>query len=67
MLLFHMQAAERQYGVRLHESHLFVDGPITSFGTFKIPLNLRTKDDVQVELTVAVNRVRWINHGSAAS
>uniref|UniRef100_A0A7R9V4A7 Large ribosomal subunit protein bL9c n=1 Tax=Chlamydomonas euryale TaxID=1486919 RepID=A0A7R9V4A7_9CHLO len=61
------QAAEKQYGVRLHESHIFIDGPIRSFGAFKIPLNLRTKDDRQVELTVDINSVRWIRHGSAAA
>ncbi len=43
-----MRAAERQYGVVLHESHLMMDGPITAFGTFKVPLNLRTKEDRSV-------------------
>ena len=40
-----LTATERQYGVRLHESHLMMDAPITTFGTFKVPLNLRTRED----------------------
>ena len=40
-----LTASERQYGIRLHESHLLMEGPITAFGTFKVPLNLRTKED----------------------
>ena len=29
----------------------------------QVPLNLRTKDDKQIELTVNVNKVRRIRHG----
>ncbi|MEW5315395.1 MAG: hypothetical protein WDW38_006828 [Sanguina aurantia] len=52
-----------QLGIALHPSHLLMDAPITAFGTYKIPLNLRTKEGVQVELTVNVRAVRRTRSG----
>jgi len=60
------EAVARQLHIRLHDSHLLMDSPITGFGTFKVPLNLRTLDDKQVELTVVVKSVRFIRHGHAS-
>ncbi|GFR48957.1 hypothetical protein Agub_g10971, partial [Astrephomene gubernaculifera] len=36
-----LEAVERQLGIRLHSSHLLLDGKIDSYGTYKVPLNLR--------------------------
>jgi large subunit ribosomal protein L9 len=61
-----MKAAVVQGGVQLHESHLMMDQPISAFGTYKVPLNLRNREDRQVELTVIVNSVKHINHGRSS-
>jgi ribosomal protein L9 len=58
-----VEATRRQYGISLDTSHLIMKESISQFGHFKIPLNLRTNEDRQVELSVIVQRVRWINHG----
>lgn len=52
-----------QLGIALDPSHLLMDAPITGFGTYKIPLNLRTKEGVQAELTVNVRAVRRTRSG----
>jgi len=56
-------AVARQHDIHLHESLILMDTPITTFGTFKIPLNLRMLDDHQVELTIVVHNVAHIRHG----
>ncbi|KXZ53588.1 hypothetical protein GPECTOR_6g505 [Gonium pectorale] len=50
------EAVLRQLGIRLHSSHLMLDGNIAGYGSFKVPMNLRLSDDRQVELTVHVDR-----------
>ncbi|KAG2490752.1 hypothetical protein HYH03_010907 [Edaphochlamys debaryana] len=50
------EAVLRQRGIRLHPSHLFMGGAIDSFGSFKVPMNLRLPTGEQVELTVHVDR-----------
>lgn len=58
-----VEATRRQYGICLDMSHLIMKEGISQFGHYKIPLNLRTREDRQVELSVIVQRVRSINHG----
>ncbi|GAX82924.1 hypothetical protein CEUSTIGMA_g10351.t1 [Chlamydomonas eustigma] len=61
-----VKAALIQGGVQLDVSHLMMSQPISAFGTYKVPLNLRTRDDRQVELTVIVNSVKQINYGKSS-
>ncbi|PNW83132.1 hypothetical protein CHLRE_06g307950v5 [Chlamydomonas reinhardtii] len=52
-------AVESQLGIRLDAaSHLFLGEPIRSYGSYKVPLNLRLASEPQrqVELTVHVDR-----------
>ncbi|EFJ44094.1 hypothetical protein VOLCADRAFT_106567 [Volvox carteri f. nagariensis] len=46
----------RQMGIQLDPSHFLTNAEIKSYGTFKVPLNLRLPDDRQIELTVHVDR-----------
>ena len=58
-----VEATKRQSGVCLDQSHLMMKESISQYGEYKIPLNLRTKEDRQVELTVVIKGVRSLNHG----
>ncbi|GIM07046.1 hypothetical protein Vretimale_11258 [Volvox reticuliferus] len=50
------KAVLRQLGIQLDPSHFLTEADIKTYGTFKVPLNLRLPDDKQVELTVHVDR-----------
>ncbi|KAJ9523213.1 hypothetical protein QJQ45_023996 [Haematococcus lacustris] len=58
-----MAGVKKAMGVQLHESHIYMDEPITKFGHYKLPLNLRHEEGIQVVLNVKVNRVTG-SHGS---
>ncbi|GLC48497.1 hypothetical protein PLESTB_000104400 [Pleodorina starrii] len=51
-------AVHRQLGIQLDASHFLSEAEIKTFGTFKVPLNLRLPppEDEQIELTVHVDR-----------
>ncbi|KAI8474843.1 MAG: hypothetical protein J3K34DRAFT_517923 [Monoraphidium minutum] len=51
-------AAARQLGVALPEGLIMLEGPISDFGEFKVPLNLAGPDGRQIELKVDVIKAR---------
>ncbi|KAF5840509.1 hypothetical protein DUNSADRAFT_16450 [Dunaliella salina] len=59
-------AVARQMGIQLHDSHFLMETPIDEFGVYKVPLNLRQRDDTQLELNVQVNAVSRLHHGNAS-
>lgn len=61
-----VKAVAGQLHIELPEPLILMEQPITGFGTFKVPLNLRTKDDEQVELTVSVTYVKRIRYGASS-
>lgn len=64
-----LAAVRRQLGIGLDASHVLADAPIDTFGSYKVPLNLRTLEGQQVELTVHVDRraVREATSAAAAA
>lgn len=55
--------AAKQLQVDLPRELIMMDdsSPITQYGSYKVPLNLRTPQGQQVELSVQVNKTyRWV-------
>ncbi|GLI59842.1 hypothetical protein VaNZ11_001830 [Volvox africanus] len=60
------KAVLRQLGIQLDPSHFLTEADIKTYGTFKVPLNLRLPDDQQIELTVHVDRRNKEVQGASA-
>ncbi len=52
------QLVQQQLHIELPPSQILMDGHISVFGTFRVPLNLRTARGKQVELKLEVSKVR---------
>ncbi|GIL53033.1 hypothetical protein Vafri_8730 [Volvox africanus] len=61
------KAVLRQLGIQLDPSHFLTEAEIKTYGTFKVPLNLRLPDDQQIELTVHVDRRNKEIQGASAT